>query len=337
MRSLTFVFYSLVYSLNGVAFGQSQPATIAGTVLDPVGVAIENAAVQARDTATGRVSRAVASRTGEYSLANLPAGTYDISVNVAGLRAFQLKGVAADAAKTVRVDIHMEDTSQLGTLGEDRTAVAASQKRHTQTTGPTPRTADGKPDFSGVWWSPGTVDPGKPEWLPSAVATAKERLDNNGKDNPQVRCLPSPVLRLGPVFELVQSQAFIVVISDDDSPGFHQIYLDGRTHPQDPNPAWYGHNIGKWEGDTLVVDRVGFKEQAWLDQGAHPHSESLHVIERYRRPDRGHLETEITVEDPGVLAKPYTMKRVADLAPTEEIYEFICPENNQDAAHMVGK
>jgi hypothetical protein len=330
-------FSAVFYLLSAVAFGQGERATITGTVLDPVGVPIENASVLLRNVGSGISSRAVASSAGVYSATNLPPGAYDISVSVAGLRAFQLRGVTADAAKTVRVDIHMEDTSQLGTLGEDRTAVAASQKRHSQTTGPNPRTADGKPDFSGVWWAPNTVDPGKPEWLPSAVATAKQRTDNNGKDNPQARCLPSPILRLGPVFEMVQSQAFIVLISDDDSPGFHQIYLDGRAHPKDPNPAWYGNNIGKWDGDTLVVDRVGFKEQAWLDQGAHPHSENLHVIERYRRPDRGHLEIETTVEDPGVLARPYTMKRVADLAPTEEIYEFICPENNQDAEHMVGK
>jgi hypothetical protein len=319
------------------AFGQNQTATITGTVSDPLGAAVESAAVQVKNAATGNVSRAVASRAGAYTLANLPAGAYDISVNVAGLKPFERKAVAVDAAKTVRVDIRLEDTTQLSTLGEDRLAIAAATKRHSAPSGPTPRTAAGKPDFSGVWWTPTTVDPGKPEWLPSALTVAKQRADNLRKDSPQARCLPSPVLRLGPVFEMVQSQAFIVVISDDDSPGFHQIYLDGRAHPQDPNPAWYGHNIGKWDGDTLVVDRVGFKEQVWLDQDAHPHSENLHVIERYRRPDSGHLETELTVEDPGILAKPWTWKRVAELAPTEEIYEFICPENNQDVEHMLGK
>jgi hypothetical protein len=317
------------------AFGQT--ATITGMVSDPLGAPVESAAVQVKNAATGNVSRAVASRAGVYTLANLPSGAYDITVNVAGLKPFERKAVAVEASKTIRVDIRLEDTTQLGTLGEDRLAIAAAMKRHTPPSGPTPRTAGGKPDFSGVWWTPTTVDPGKPEWLPSAAAVAKQRADNNRKDSPQARCLPSPVLRLGPVFEMVQSLAFIVVISDDDSPGFHQIYLDGRAHPQDPNPAWYGHNIGKWEGDTLVVDRVGFKEQSWLDQDAHPHSENLHVIERYRRPDLGHLETEITVEDPGVLAKPWMWKRVAELAPTEEIYEFICPENNQDVEHMLGK
>jgi hypothetical protein len=86
-----------------------------------------------------------------------------------------------------------------------------------------------------------------------------------------------------------------------------------------------------------VVDRVNFEDQVWLDQKAHPHSDKLHITERYRRPDLGHLETEVTVEDPGVLAKPWTMKKVAELAPGEEIREFICAENNRDVEHLVGR
>jgi hypothetical protein len=196
---------------------------------------------------------------------------------------------------------------------------------------------DGKPDLSGIWWSPRTVDPGKPQFLPKAVAVAKQRAENNRIDSPQAHCLPSAATRLGPVYEMVQSPGILVVISDDDSPGFHQIYTDGRAHPKDPNPAWYGHSIGHWEGDTLIVDRVAFDPRVWLDQDAHPHSDKLHIVERYRRPDLGHLETEVTVEDPGVLVEPWTTKRVSDLAPNQEIYEFICPENNKDVQHLVGK
>jgi len=145
------------------------------------------------------------------------------------------------------------------------------------------------------------------------------------------------VTRVGPLYQFVQSRAYLVMISDDDSPGFHQIYLDGRQHPKEPDPLWYGNSIGHWEGDTLVVDRVNFEEQVWLDQEAHPHSDRLHVIERYHRVDLGHLETEVTVEDPGVLAKPWTLKRVSDLAPGEEIREFMCAENNRDLDHLVGR
>jgi hypothetical protein len=128
------------------------------------------------------------------------------------------------------------------------------------------------------------------------------------------------------------------MILDDDTPGFRQIFMDGRGHPKDVNPTWTGHAIGRWEGDTLVVDKVGFNDKTWLDNDGHPHTEMLHIIERYRRPDKGHLEMETTVEDPGTLAKPWTQKRIADLAPgDEEVLEFICNENNRDPDHMVGK
>jgi hypothetical protein len=322
---------------TATVFAQSDKGSIQGKVFDPVGVALANTPVQAKNTVKGNVYKTTSSANGSYSLADLPPGPYEVMVTIPGLKGFDRKDVAVLAAKVSPLDIRLEETTQLSTLGEDTLAIQADAKKHAPPSGPTPRTADGKPDLSGTWWSPRTVDPGKPEWLPFAVSTAKERADNNRKDSPQARCLPSPIIRLGPIYAIVQGPRMMVEISDDDSPGFHQIYLDGRAHPKDPMPGWYGHNVGHWEGDTLVVDRIGFNEQSWLDQESHPHSEKLHVVERYTRPDLGHLETEITVEDPAVLARPYTTKRVSDLAPTEEIYEFICPENNRDVVHLVGK
>jgi hypothetical protein len=322
---------------TATAFAQSDKGALQGTVSDPVGAVLANAPVLAKNGDTGIVYRTASTAKGSYSIANLPAGTYEITVAIGGLKPFNRKGVSVVAAKTQQLDIRLEETTQLSTLGEDALAIAADARKHAPPSGPTPRTADGKPDLSGTWWSPRTVDPGKPEWLPFAEATAKERAANNRVDSPQARCLPSPIIRLGPVYAIVQSPGLMIEISDDDSPGFHQIYLDGRAHPKDPMPAWYGHNVGHWEGDTLVVDRIGFNERSWLDQESHPHSEKLHVVERYKRPDLGHLETEITVEDPAILAKPYTTKRVSELAPTEDIYEFICPENNRDVVHLVGK
>lgn len=335
MRLLTLSTLFLVFAAASVA--QNDGGAIAGTVFDPFGRALPNAPIQARNSASGAVFKAMSSASGAYNVRDLPAGSYDLAISIPGLKPYDRKSVSVAAANTVPLDIHIEETSQLSTLGEDTLAIAADARKHAPPAGPAPRMANGKPDLSGVWWQPRTVDPGKPEFLPAAQTVARERGENNRKDSPQARCLPPPVLRLGPVYEMVQSPAILVEISDDDSPGFHQIYLDGRPHPKDPNPAWYGDNIGRWEGDTLVVDRIGFDERVWLDQEAHPHSDKLHVVERYRRPDLGHLETEITVEDPGVLARPFTMKRVADLAPTERIYEFICAENNKDVSHLVGK
>jgi hypothetical protein len=319
------------------AFAQTGNGVLQGTVKDPWGEALAKAPVQAKNAATGTVYKARSSASGDYSVADLPAGKYDLTVAIGGLKTFEMKGVEVAAGKSARFDIKMEPSTQLSTLGEDPVSIAYNEARHAPPSGPAPKMADGKPDMSGTWWSPRTVDPGKPEFLPEAQAIAKQRADNNRKDSPQARCLPAPVIRLGPIYATVQSAGMMVIISDDDSPGFHQIYIDGRQHPKDPAPGWYGHNVGHWDGDTLVVDRIAFVDGVWLDQDAHPHTDKLHVIERYRRPDLGHLETEITVDDPGVLAKPYTMKRVSDLAPTEDIYEFICPENNRDLQHLVGK
>jgi hypothetical protein len=330
----------LALVLCWTALAQSTAPTgsgsISGTLFDSIGDPIDNNAVQAKNAQSGAVFKATTSATGKYTLADLPPGTYDISASVPGLRAFEKKGVAVQASQTASLDIRLGDTTQLNTLGEDRLRIAADTKRHAPPSGPTPRTYDGKPDLSGVWWQPRTIDPGKPEFLPAALAIQKQRVENNSKDSPQAHCLPSALLRNGPLWEFVQSKDFLVYISDDESPGFHQIYLDGRSLPADPNPAWYGHSIGHWDGDTLVVDRSGFDNRVWLDLEAHPHSDKLHIIERYHRADLGHLEIEITVDDPGVLAKPWTQKRVADLA-HEEIFEFICTENNRDVQHLVGK
>jgi len=330
MRSLALSFcFSL---LAGVAFGQNTGA-ITGSTSAPAGVLVAGASVQAKSTTTGTTYKATSSKQGKYTLADLPAGTYDISAAAPILLPFSQKDVAVQAGRTAALDIQFKEGTQLSTLGEDPTAIGADQQKHHPPSGPTPRTVDGKPDFSGVWWQPDTVDPGKPEFLQWAQEVAKQRTDNNRVDSPQTHCLPGAVTRLGPIFQFVQSKDFLIEISDDDSPGFHQIYL-GREHPKDPNPAWYGSSVGRWEGDTLVVDRIAFDDRVWLDQGTHPHTNKLHVIERYKRPDLGHMEVEITVDDPGTLAKPWIMKRAADLAPTEEIYEFICGENNVDIPHF---
>jgi hypothetical protein len=321
--------------LASSVWGQAT-SSLSGSVLDPSAVAVEGATVRARNTQTGTITSVVTSREGKYVLKNLTPGNYEVLMSgVPAMSNTERKDVAVGATPTV-LDLRMEFNGQLGTLGEDRVNTAVDMRRHNPPAGPTPRTKEGRPDFSGVWWRPSDVDGGGPQFQPAAESVAKERRDRNNADSPQVRCLPGAVLRFGPLFEMVQSDKYLVIINDDESPGFHQVYLNSR-HPADPNPAWYGHNTATWDGDTLVVDRVGFDERIWLDQGGHPHSPKLHVVERYRRPDLGHLESEVTVEDPGVLSKPYTIKRVAELAQGYDIYEFICAENERDAQHMTGK
>src|ERR1700733_2494459 len=327
----------LCWAVTAAIAQTTAPASsISGTLLDSIGDPVDSAPVQAKNADSGAVFKTTTATNGKYTLADLPAGTYDISATAPGLTAAEKKGIAVQASQIASLDLRLGDTTQLNTLGEDRLRITADTKRHAPPSGPTPRTVDGKPDLSGVWWHTRTLDAGKPEFLPAALAIQKQRRDANGKDSPQAHCLPSGPLRNGPLWEFVQSKDFLVYISDDKSPAFHQVYLYGRKHPADPNPQWYGHSIGRWDGDTLVVDRVGFDPRGWLDIEAHPHSDKLHITERYHRPDLGHLEIEITVDDPGVLAKPWTQKRIADLA-NEEIFEFICTENNRDVEHLVGK
>jgi hypothetical protein len=334
--SLCFTLTLSLAAMAAIAQSTAPVGAISGTLFDSSGDPIDHNEVQAENAESHAVLKAVTSAQGKYTLADLPPGKYYVVASAPGLAPFVTKGVIVKASLTLKFDIHLGDTTQLNTLGEDRLRIAADNKRDAPPSGPTPRTPEGEPDLSGVWWQPRTVDSGKPEFLPTAIAIQKQRLDANSKDSPQARCLPSAPLRNGPLWEFVQSKDFLVYISDDESPGFHQIYLDGRGHPPDPNPAWYGHSIGRWDGDTLVVDRVGFDPRVWLDIAAHPHSDRLHIIERYHRSDLGHLEIEITVDDPGALVKPWTQKRIADLA-HEEIFEFICAENNRDVQHLVGK
>ena len=115
-----------------------------------------------------------------------------------------------------------------------------------------------------------------------------------------------------------------------------QIFLDGRKHPEDPDPTWYGHSIGTWEGDTLVIDTVGFNDRFWFDFAGHPHTEKLHTIERYRRPDFNTLEYDITIDDPGAYTKPFVLHARSTYEPDTELMEYICNENNTNVPHIVG-
>jgi len=118
---------------------------------------------------------------------------------------------------------------------------------------------------------------------------------------------------------------------------FREIFMDGRTLQKNPDPTWMGYSTGAWEGDTLVVRSTGFNAKTWLDDVGHPHSESLNVIERYRRPDYGHLRLDITVEDEKAYTRPWTVTQELRLDPTGDLIEYVCNENERDAKHIVGR
>ena len=326
-----------MFSLSSAALGQSA-GMITGTVLDLGGDKVANAPIQVRNTVTKAVYKATSSGDGSYTLSELPAGAYELAVSLPGFNPYTQPSIVVASGQAVRLDIHITDY-QLGTLGDGREFRIDLITPHATPSGSPPRTPDGKPDFTGVWHAQRTVDPGRPEPLPWADKLLQERAANNSKDAPGAHCLTRGITAAGALFpyELVQTPTRLVMIFEDDIPSHRTVYLDGRQHPKDPNPSWMGHSVGQWEGDALVVDTVGFNDKSWLDAQGHPHTEKLHVTERLRRPDLGHLEIEFTIEDPGTYAKPWIIKRVADLDPNDEIGEYVCTEGERDVVHMVGK
>ena len=322
-----------------MARAQEKGGTIAGIVTDQDGAVVSGAVLQAKDVENDATYKATSSAAGAYAFERLPAGSYEVSIPQLGLR-FRAQTVEVQEGQRARLDIHVVDAS-LNTLGEDRGYFAGLNATHTTPKGPTPRTPEGKPDFSGVWWNPRIIDGGAPVVLPWAAALMKERAANNAKEIPRGRCLPDSTTlfaRFG-VNQVIQKPGLVVIIQEQDVPGYRQIFLDGRAHPKDMDPTWTGHSVGVWDGDTLVVDTIGFNDKSWLadiPSMVTPHTEMLHLTTRLRRLDLGHLESEITFDDPGTFAKPWTIKTITDLAPGEDVQEWICNENNQDLEHLVG-
>jgi hypothetical protein len=207
--------------------------------------------------------------------------------------------------------------------------------------GPTPRLADGHPDFSGVWQGGGPVGDlaqglAKGETIPLLPA-AKALMDQRqSKDDPEANCLPTGIPRVAPYpWRIVQTPTHVFFLFEGNIHSYRQIFMNGK-HPADPDPTWYGHSIASWDGDTLVVDTIGFNDKFWFDFRGHPHTEQLHTIERYTRKDLGTLENKVTIIDPGDYSKPFTLTFTARLRPNEELMEYICQENQQDSQHMKG-
>ena len=319
------------------AFGQANAGAISGSVIDADGTVVANAKVQAKNEA-GAQFQAGVSASGSYTLTQLPAGTYEVTVTAPGLQPFRQQNVAVQAGQIARVDARLRDFNSLGSVGEDRIFFAHAFEAHNAPAGPTPRTPEGKPDFSGVWNPLRTIDPGKPDLLPWADQLAKERVANNRRDMPSSRCLPAGIMADGTLFSfrIMQNPVVLAFIFEEDLP--RQIYLDGRKHPDESLSPFIGHSVGTWDGDTLVVDTIGFNDKTWLDIQGRPHTDKMHVIERFHRGDLGHLEVEITIDDPGAYKKPFIVKKATELADASyEIGQYVCTENNRDVQHLVGK
>ena len=211
----------------------------------------------------------------------------------------------------------------------------------------------GKPDFGGLakgmWRVPYIVNMSNQGTNPDGTAPVdvpcnaegqkiyKYRQDTQSKDDPEGFCLPPGVPRMMYTpypTEIFQLPDRILFIYEGGAHVWRIIWMDGRKHPADPNPTFLGDSIGHWEGDTLVVDVVGFNTETWLDAAGHPHGEKMHVTEKYTRPNMNTLRLEATVEDPEFYTKPWTVVTTATWEPGQELLEYICQENNRDLGHI---
>ncbi len=227
-----------------------------------------------------------------------------------------------------------------------------------------PRTPDGKPDFTGIWLTDNancpsnanseslvcgvelpmsryginmgaTMQGGLPyqPWLAKLV---KERTATDSKDDPHVRCLPDTFLRaygLPHLLKFVQTPRLLVMLNEMNA-GYRQVFLDGRPLPQDPVPSWQGYSSAMWSGDTLIVNSMGFRDDLWIDWNGSVITESAKVQERITRPDYGHLEIGVSVDDPKAYTKPWSVTLRQRLAADTELVDEICLENEQSSKRM---
>ena len=228
--------------------------------------------------------------------------------------------------------------------------------------GPAPRLPNGKPDFSGVWESrvppsgrPGAALPsigdappvatffnimanmkeGLP-FTPWAAELRKQRMATASKDNPDAHCLPIGFMQLhthSQPRKMVQTKDDLIIMYEANY-GLRQIFTDGRPMPgNDPQPWWFGYSVGNWDGDTLVVNTTGLRDDGWLDVAGSPFTGGTKVSERFRRVNYGRLEIDITIEDPKAYTRPWTVRVNQRLAPDEQLIEFVCNENERSSKH----
>jgi hypothetical protein len=226
---------------------------------------------------------------------------------------------------------------------------------------PVPRLADGHVDLGntkGVW-NPRTIQnlagDGKiaqirfPDlkkasdisFQPWAKALYEERMIHTLQLNdPESKCLPPGIPRMYATpfpFQIHQLADRILFVFEGAAHVWRVVYTDGRKHSPDPNPSFLGESIGHWEGDTLVVDTIGFNENSWLDQDGHPHSDALHTVEKFTRAELDFIDYEVTIEDPKVYTAPWKFSYTIRWEGGGDLMEYICQENNKDILHMVGK
>ncbi len=204
---------------------------------------------------------------------------------------------------------------------------------------PAPKGADGKPDISGLWMPAeiligniaAKLPPNSVPFTPWGEELYKQRRANESRDDPTANCIVGGVPRSDLVpypFKILQVPGMVVVLYEAVH-SYRQIFTDGRALPENPNPAWFGYSIGRWDGDAFVVETTGFNDNVWLDNWGKPATSALRVTERFRRRDFGHMDIEITINDPKAYTRPWSVTLPLVYVPDTELLEYVCNENNK--------
>ena len=224
-------------------------------------------------------------------------------------------------------------------------------------TAPTPKAADGKPDFSGMWQVAnllpcddvrrictdlpisaqfGNLGAGLPGGLPYQPWVKERMAARTSTDDPYTRCVTpgGPRMHLLPTMKKFVQTPGLLMLLNEYNVSYRQVFLDGRPLPVDPQPTWNGYSIGHWDGDVLVVDSIGYRDDQWLDAAGSPLTNAAKVVERFRRPDFGHLTIEITVDDPKGYTRPWTTTVRLVAIPDTEMLDAQCLENEKDVPHL---
>jgi hypothetical protein len=223
-------------------------------------------------------------------------------------------------------------------------------------TAPLTRTADGKPDLSGIWMRVPPLKRDNPannnlldympagatiSMRPEAAAMYQHRRDVLGTGRPSERCLPHGIpdaMLPGVPYKIVETPGIVLILYEQLG-RFRQVFTDGRAYPADAQPAWWGYSIGKWDGDAFLIETTGYNDKTWLDDSGHPHSDAMKTTERFRRLDFGHMELQVTIDDPKFYMQPFTATIPFEILPDTELIEDVC-DNEKDAARIsdiVGK
>ncbi len=334
--TIIFLFGSFVS--HGV-YSQNNTASITGNLIDPNGSVITGLStpVFMTHTETGQNFQSNVSLEGLYEISDLPAGTYDLVFpsSCCMYMSYSQESVEIPQGQIVRLDLNLGWHINLGTIGDDPGMLAEDMINQSgDLSGPTPRMPGGKPDLSGMWYNlPDTsgfaanIPPLQP-W----AAEIQTQLNALEQQNAASYCLPQSAVPTTLIFpyKIIQTDNLIVQLAEFVTPAYRQFFLDGRDMPEIWNPSWYGHSIGHWEGDTLVVETSGFNE---ITPGFGVHTEALKITERYARPQNDILLLEVTAVDPEAYTEPYVTDYEAKLVEGQELLEFVCSEGNETSLY----